>query len=339
MKKQDVFIISPALAKANNGNWQTAQRWANFLQARYRVQCLTDWNAVTHLAPDLMIALHARHSALAIGKFAKEFPQRPLVLILTGTDLYRDIRHDEDARRSLMLATHLVVLQPRGLDELSSALLAKARVVFQSAPVLTPILKLHTPLAPNGEQVYEVIMIGHLRKEKRPDTFMQAARHVATENVVLVHIGGVLDPALGDMAAQTAATEKRYTWLGPLTHAQTRQRLRHSALMVICSEMEGGANVIIEAVTCRVPVLASDIAGNRGMLGEDYAGYFKLGDALALASLIDRAATDPAFQALLRMQCARRAELFTPGREQAAVLELADNCLLLFSGISRTGYS
>ena len=91
--------------------------------------------------------------------------------------------------------------------------------------------------------------------------------------------------------------------------------------------MEGGANVIIEAVTSGVPVLASDISGNRGMLGDDYEGYFAPGDAAALAALIDRSIADPAFYQRLRTQCDARAALFAPAAEQAAVRRLVDNLL------------
>ena len=92
--------------------------------------------------------------------------------------------------------------------------------------------------------------------------------------------------------------------------------------------MEGGANVIIEAVTSGVPVLASDIGGNRGMLGEDYAGFFAPGDAAALARLADRVALDPRFHARLARQCAARRRLFAPARERALLLDLVDNLLL-----------
>ena len=91
--------------------------------------------------------------------------------------------------------------------------------------------------------------------------------------------------------------------------------------------MEGGANVIIEAVTSGVPVLATDISGNRGMLGDDYAGYFPVGDSRALARLIDLALEDAAFYALLQAQCNARAPLFSPERERAALLQLVDNLI------------
>jgi glycosyltransferase involved in cell wall biosynthesis len=98
--------------------------------------------------------------------------------------------------------------------------------------------------------------------------------------------------------------------------------------MAITSAMEGGANVIIEAVTSGVPVLASDIGGNRGMLGEDYLGFFPPGDAPALARLIERSVLDAAFHARLRRQCAARVRLFSPEAERALLLDLVDNLLL-----------
>ena len=91
------------------------------------------------------------------------------------------------------------------------------------------------------------------------------------------------------MAERTAATLPRYHWLENLPHGTTRQRLKHSHAMVITSIMEGGANVIIEALSCAVPVLASDISGNCGMLGSDYLGYFPVGDFLLATPLPWRA--------------------------------------------------
>ncbi|MBC7574347.1 MAG: TIGR04348 family glycosyltransferase [Herminiimonas sp.] len=319
--KPQVVIISPALANANNGNWQTARRWASYLRCDYRVACMMTWDPEDALtaSPDLMIALHARRSADSIDAYARRFPQRPLVVILTGTDLYRDIRTDASAQRSLELATRIVVLQAAGLDELAPHLRAKATVIHQSAPSLKPFLQAA------GSVAFDVIMIGHLREEKRPATFIDAAQMVSAPHVRLLHVGAALDLALGALAADTQANVARYRWLGPMPHAQTRQRLKRCALMVITSEMEGGANVIIEAVTSGAPVIASDIAGNRGMLGEGYAGYFPLGDSAALARLIDRAATDPVFHATLKEQCAARAALFAPAIEKTAVRELVDN--------------
>ena len=319
MDRPRIFIASPAAAADNNGNWQTASRWAHFLGERCAVEVGKAWPPGAG-APDLLIALHARRSAGALAAFAAAFPGRPAILVLTGTDLYRDIDTSPDARASLERADALVLLQEAGLARLPPALRAKARVIYQSAPSLA------APAARDTGAI-DICMIGHLRPEKDPQTFMRAAALVTAPGVRLLHIGRALDPAWHAAAQAAMAATSRYRWLGALPHEETRARLAASRAMAIASTMEGGANVIIEAVTSGVPVLASDIEGNRGMLGEDYAGYFPAGDAAALARLIDRCAADPAFDALLRRQCAARAPLFAPAAEQAALLDLVDNLL------------
>jgi len=206
-----------------------------------------------------------------------------------------------------------VLLQPAGIDYLPPHVRAKTRVIYQSADAMP---------APGG-RTRDICMLGHLRDEKDPLTYMRAAGLVPH---TLIHIGGALDPALATAARATEAAHPNYHWLGPLPRDAARARLAGSHAMVIASRMEGGANVIIEAVTSGVPVLASDINGNRGMLGDDYAGYFPPGDAAALAALIHRS-FEPAFQARLQAQCAARAARFAPGAEKAALRELVDNLL------------
>jgi len=320
MDRKRILIVSPAAARDNNGNWQTASRWAHFLRGRHALEIGAQWDAGA-APPALLIALHARRSAPSLAAFKAAHPQQPALLVLTGTDLYRDIDSSPAARASLDAADALVVLQEAGLARLAPHLRAKAHVIYQSAPALRP-----SPPAP-GRRHIDICMVGHLRAEKDPLTFMRAATLVRNPRLRLLHIGGALDPALLAAAQATQAATPRYRWLGPMSHGQTRQRLKRCQAMVIASSMEGGANVIIEAVTSGVPVLASRIDGNVGMLGTDYAGFFPLGDAAALARLIERCAEDAGFDALLRRQCAARAPLFLPSAEQAAVADLVDNLL------------
>lgn len=324
MRKR-ILIISPASARENNGNWQTASRWARFLRGAYEVQIAGDWSPDDE-PPDLMVALHARRSAAPLAAFTERQPDRPSVLVLTGTDLYRDIATVPEARASLDRAQALVLLQPAGLGLLPAALRARAHVIYQSAPPLRPHNRTGT------ERFADICMVGHLRDEKDPFTFIRAACLATAPRARFVHVGGALDPALGAAAEAAQRENPRYRWLGALPRARARQRLKRCHAMAITSRMEGGANVIIEAVTSGVPVLASDIDGNRGMLGEDYAGYFAPGDAAALARLVDRCILDAAFDALLRRQCAARAVLFAPAAERAALRELVDNLLLAAPG-------
>ncbi len=323
MTKAHIWIVSPAFADANNGNWQSASRWARFLRTRHRVTLTRQWPDAEQsdaAPPDLLIALHARRSAASLDAWARAHPDRPSILLLTGTDLYRDIQTDASAQRSLQQATALVVLQADGVNTLAPLLRAKTSVIYQSAAALSL-----EPPSPHRHA--DICMIGHLRSEKDPLTFMRAAALVSAPTARLIHIGGVLEPELAGAAKATAAQQLRYHWLGAMPHTDTRLRLGRSRAMALTSKMEGGANVIIEAVCAGVPVLASDIGGNRGMLGDDYQGYFPPGDAAALAHLIDRVIDDDDFHATLRAQGDARAPLFAPATEQAALLELVDNLL------------
>jgi putative glycosyltransferase (TIGR04348 family) len=320
-KKRRIAIISPALKNANNGNWQTAQRWRRFLRDGFNVLIAGEWDAAGAAdVPDAMIALHARRSAESIARFANLHPERPLIVVLTGTDLYHDIRVDARARHSLKLATSLVVLQEEAVSELPRPLRSKCRVIHQSAPALK--------VTQTNRRTFDLIMVGHMREEKDPLTAMRALELVpAGAKVRLFHIGSALEPRFAEAARKLGRRNADYRWLGPMAHAETRQRIKRASAMVIASRMEGGANVVIEAVTSQVPVLASAIPGNVGLLGRDYAGYFPVGDALALATLIGKARDEPEFLALLRRQCAKRATLFAPQREQRELIRLVRSSL------------
>ena len=317
--RKSIVLVSPAMREANNGNWHTAQRWSNFLSGHCDTALVKSWPpaggcSAAALPPQAMIALHARRSAQSIQAWAKTCPKKPLIVVLTGTDLYRDIQHDADAQKSLALASHLVVLQEAGLQALPEQWRSKARVIFQSAPALRPASK--------SSQRFRAVMVGHLRAEKDPLTFMQVAAQVRDQAIYFDQIGDALDPEFAERAAETHRQNPHYRWLGGLPRAATRQRIKRAHVLVNCSVMEGGAHVVLEAVQSGTPVLASRISGNVGMLGADYGGYFPVGDAGALARLVRRCAAEPEFLALLRAQCNRRAPLFAPDAEQRHVLNL-----------------
>ena len=87
-----IQLVTPAPLKINNGNKITAVRWAGILKKlghRVRVTQRYDGKAC-----DLLIALHARRSSDSIRRFHDRHPDLPLIVVLTGTDVYRDI-HDQ----------------------------------------------------------------------------------------------------------------------------------------------------------------------------------------------------------------------------------------------------
>ena len=274
--------------------------------AGHRVTVATEWDA--DAGTELMLALHARRSHASMRAFRERHPQRPLVLALTGTDVYRDLRISAEARESLRLADRYIVLQPKAIEELPQGLRSQAKVVYQSCATRLR----HTPL----KRAFRICVIGHLREEKDSLRAFAALSHIpAHAGIELVQLGDSLDEALARAARRGMREDRRYRWLGSVAHARALRWLATSHAMVISSRMEGGANVISEAIRIGVPVLASRISGNVGLLGEEYPGYFALGDDRALARLMSRAASDRSFYRRLQHRVRLLRPLASPANE------------------------
>ncbi|MBI3432681.1 MAG: TIGR04348 family glycosyltransferase [Hydrogenophilales bacterium] len=301
-----IALITPYGREHRNGNWHTAARWARFLrEAGHTVRTQVEWDG---RGADLMLALHARRSFASIRAFAERFPSRPLIVTLTGTDLYRDIHEDADAQQALELAHRLIVLQERGVDELAAHLVAKTRVIYQSAPDIGR--------QPSPARTFEVLVIGHLRTEKDPFRAALATAYLPEHSSIrITHLGGALSEEMAETAEMAQAKLPRWIWAGDVPHRTVLKRLARAHLLVISSVMEGGANVICEALAADVPVLASRMPGNIGMLGEDYPGYFPVGDERQLAELLAMAENDPDFYAALASHARQRRALMRPEQE------------------------
>jgi putative glycosyltransferase (TIGR04348 family) len=303
----NIHMVTPAPLGSRKGNRVTALRWAGLLrQLGHRVVLRQEYRGERC---DLLVALHARRSFAAVEAFRRAHPEGPLVLALTGTDLYGEIHTDPVARQALEWASRLVVLQPLGVEELPEHLRSRARVIYQSCQAPNS--------GPPRKTVFEVCVLGHLRPVKDPFRTALAARLLpASSRLRVLHAGDALTPAMGEEARAEAAINPRYRWLGDLPRWKALRLLARSRLLVLTSRLEGGANAISEAIAAAVPVLASHIPGSVGLLGADYPGYFPVGDTPALAALLHRAETDPAYYRGLQAWCRRLRPLVRPARER-----------------------
>jgi putative glycosyltransferase (TIGR04348 family) len=316
---QRITIITPALADAKNGNWQTAKRWSLFIDKQYQTEVSKTLDTKAGQKeidlPDAIIALHARRSASIVKEFAAT--GRPIAVVLTGTDLYGDTPGHPEVAQSLDLASQIVVLQEDAMKLLPKKWHSKTRVIYQSANQRKP--------GPFRKNTFDIAFVAHLRAEKDPDTLLEAFRLCAASNLRLIHIGKLDDYA--EKYQSAAATDARISLKGLVDYATARRLQGQCRLLVITSRMEGGANVIIEAITNGTPVIASRISGNVGMLGDDYPGYFEVGNRDELCALITRCAADLDFMQNLKIFADRRANRFLPATEGAAVLALTHDLL------------
>lgn len=306
-----VTIITPAPRHSRKGNRVSAERWARLLRSLgHSVRVVDHFDDRCF---DVAFVLHARRCAPDLRAARQRCKAAPLVLCLTGTDVYDDIHHDAAARESLHIADRLIVLQPLATRQLPAKLRDRARVIYQSVE----------PPGRLPRRGNDVCVVGHVRDVKDPLRAALAARLLPEGSRMRVKLaGGIIERAWRRRIRQEARENPRFEYVGELPRSQAIRLIASSRALVVSSRLEGGANVISEACVTGTPVIASRMDGNVGLLGEDYPGYFEVGDEHGLAKLLHRLEADAAFEAMLVRRCKALARRFTPEREQAALKKL-----------------
>jgi len=312
-----ICIVTPVPPRSRQGNRITALRWARILRTLgHRVDITQEFN---RQKCDLMVALHASKSFSSIKRFSEQHPEKVLIVTLTGTDIYRDYHLNDRCLQSIKMATGLIVFQPKILQKIPVQYRDKATVVYQSA---TPPPGIHKP----RKRFFDVCVIGHLRSIKDPFQTARASRQLPdTSKIRVLHIGGALAPDFEQQAIAEQVSNHRYRWLGELPHWKTIRCLARSRLLVITSKAEGGPIVLVEALAASIPVLSTRIKAVVGHLGENYPGYFPVGDTNALVSLLQLAETDQDFYADLKKRSEKVKSLVDPARERASWKKLLKN--------------
>ena len=298
-----ITISTPAPSGSTVGNRVTALRWSRILRGLgHRVRVTTGYDG----SPcDVLIALHAKKSAAAVARFRRLRPRSGLIVALTGTDLYVDLkRRDPRALASLAAADRLVTLQPLAVREVPRRLRAKVRTIFQS------VASVPVRSAGRARESFVVAVVGRAA--------MAARELPASSRIAIAHAGSALTPAMARRARAEMKRNPRYHWLGGLQPSRARALIGFVDAFVLSSRSEGGANALAEAIVARVPVLASRIDGSIGLLGRDYPGYFTPGDTTALRRALWRVETDGAFRAKLKRAVSARAKLLSESRERNA---------------------
>ena len=236
---------------------------------------------------------------------------------MTGTDLYRDMPSHPEVVKSMEMSDAIVILQSAALAMIPKHLQTKTHVIYQSTkPVKRKALL---------KKSFLIRVIGHLRSEKDPFCTTKSLKYLEPESKIkVIHMGKAMSPEMKSLAKAYNKELKNYQWLDELSHSETLQQLSRSHLMVISSLMEGGAHVVTEAIAIGVPVIASDIPGNRGLLGDDYPGYYPVGDEKALAKILQKTELDAAFYESLEKHIHKRRQYVQPGFELNSIKAILD---------------
>jgi putative glycosyltransferase (TIGR04348 family) len=315
----NIQIITPAPPGSQSGNRATAARWSALLSSSgHQVNINT---AFRPTQPDLLIALHAWRSAEIIQEYKKHYPDLPICLVLTGTDIYKfQFSHPDIVYASMKLADRLIGLHHLVHKDIPSCFHHKLFTLIQSSDAQ----QVHSYRLPPSygieETAFTLCVIGHLREEKDPFRAVYAAKELpSTSKIKIIQVGRAHTDEWASQATREQTHCSRYRWLGEIPHQDIRALMAHSKLMVISSLMEGGANVVSEACRAELPILASHISGNIGLLGEDYQGYFEPQDHQSLAKLMQKAEASPLWLEGLKQHCIKMGMGMTPKTELASL--------------------
>lgn len=345
-----IGIVTPASLDSTKGNQVTAIRWAELLKQLGHQVVLSGDAMLPSVSLDCLIAIHARKAHAAITEFHQRFPDCPILVCLSGTDLHGDLQEsnrnnsstDEHsnsnfnkATESLELATKIILLEPQGMHRLPKSFQQKCHLVFQSAEPLvdrwssSKLTKfIASRIADHGSNSKEILdleldgsfvvsVIGHLRDVKDPFRTALAARSLpSSSNLKILHVGNALDEEMRTLALEEMNSNPRYWWLGGVSVDQANQILGQSDVTVISSLMEGGCNVISEACVNRIPVICSEIDAAIGLLGADYPGLFPVQDTAALTRRLHQAESSSAFLEDLKSRVENRSDQFRPATER-----------------------
>ena len=311
----DICIVTPATRGSRSGNRATAERWRLRLrELGHAVRVRSAWDGEDC---DLLLAIHAWRSAPAIRAFSERHPGRPLVVLLAGTDIYHYQHSDPTTfRDSLRRAHALIGLHTQVAADIPADMRPRLGIVLQSAQAP------EKPLPPLVTR-FEACVVGHLREEKDSLRAAVAVRDLPpASRLAVTQLGRAHNNDWAAAAREEMTANRRYRWWGERPAATVRRIMARARLMVMSSRMEGGANAVSEACVAGLPVLASDIPGNRGLLGDDYPGYYPVADTRALRELLLRAERDSEWLAGLASQCRARAPLFTRERERDSLARI-----------------
>ena len=314
-----IQIVTPDAATGTKGNSVTAKRWARVCnrlghrtQIRRASELRLDWNA------DLLVALHAVKTFEAVRAFRERFAERSIVVLLTGTDIYSGgASWKRKADQTIEIADRLVTLQDATKSALPAKLRRKTTVVYQAVD--------HVPKKSitGLKRVFEVCVVGHLRKEKDPFRVALAAGMLPPESRIQVnHYGEALSETFQRKAQSLSESEPRYKWFGHVPRWKALQRIARCRLLVQPSRSEGGASTISEAIAFGTPIIASRIPGNVGILGKNYPGLFECGKTRQLSDMLWRFETNERFRSKLTNAVGSLKERVSPKTEERAIRKL-----------------
>lgn len=305
-KGKSILIYSPFAVGTAQGNAISASRLESMINDFGYVPRV-EANEYSGAQASLAIILNAWRSAEVIQHFKKVNPTSAVIILITGSDInHKDFGSaDSVVRKAMDAADALVMLHDIEFDTLPFYLQKKCTVIYPSVDL--PKSLSHQP----NQQYFEVILSGNIRAVKNPELAVKIAQLLPENAGIKIRAYGNVESEYREMLQKANDTLPSFHWAGQVSHMQNLEKLQSAHLLLNTSHAEGGANAICEALSIGIPVIASDIRGNIGMLGKFYAGLFTKNNAEMAVELLIKARQNPHFYTYLKQQTKERATKFS----------------------------
>lgn len=245
---------------------------------------------------DLIDAHYLYPDGVAAVRLARS-QARPVVLTARGSDLTYWPDHSVPRhliRWAVTRADALIAVSSELADRLVSLGAAPDRVrVLRNGVDLNlfrPIERTSARAA-LGYDGPTLLSVGHLISRKGHDRVIAALKELPQASLIVVGEG----PLRADLEAlaKHLGVAGRVRFLGALPHALLPDLYGAADVLVLASSREGWANVLLEAMACGTPVVASPIPGNMDVVRSPDAGLIAptntaAGIAEAICALLDR---------------------------------------------------
>ena len=156
-----------------------------------------------------------------------------------------------------------------------------------------------------------VLFVGRLVPEKAPDRLLRAFRTIPGDVRLVIAGGSSFSDAYRAQLVALADADERILLTGNVYGDELAELYSNAAAFVLPSDLEGLPLTLLEAAAYGTPVIASDIAPHREVLGDSGAGHrmFPAGDDASLAKELAESLADPTAErqgaAKLRQQVLR----------------------------------
>jgi glycosyltransferase involved in cell wall biosynthesis len=139
----------------------------------------------------------------------------------------------------------------------------------------------------DGDGAVRILFAGRLTEQKRPDRFLRVVAKVVgslREGQVkgIVAGGGPMQANLSALARDLGLGPSQLEILGE--QDDLRSLYRNADMLMLTSDWEGTPNVLLEAMACGVPVIATRVGGVEDILGSDRGFVIEPGDENSLVA-------------------------------------------------------